>query len=37
MTEGSIKVYLHRIYDKLGIENRTELAVMMLEQRRNAN
>lgn len=30
MTEGSIKVYLHRIYDKLGVENRTALAVLML-------
>lgn len=29
MTEGSIKVYLHRIYEKMGVENRTELAVLM--------
>lgn len=34
MTEGSVKVYLHRIYERLGIENRTELAVTMLEARR---
>ena len=34
MTEGSIKVYLHRIYEKLGVENRTALAVMMLEARK---
>lgn len=33
MTEGSIKVYLHRVYEKLGIDNRTELAVMVLNQR----
>lgn len=30
MTEGSIKVYLHRIYEKLGVSNRTELAIAML-------
>lgn len=34
MTEGSIKVYLHRIYEKLGIDNRTELAVMVLNEKR---
>ena len=34
MTEGSIKVYLHRIYEKLGIDNRTELAVLMLNARK---
>lgn len=27
MTEGTVKVYLHNIYQKLGVENRTELAV----------
>jgi len=26
--EGTVKVYLHAIYQKLGIENRTELALM---------
>jgi two-component system nitrate/nitrite response regulator NarP len=34
MTEGSVKVYLHRIYEKLGIDNRTELAILLLEDRR---
>lgn len=29
MTEGSIKVYLHRIFDKLGVENRTGLALLV--------
>lgn len=28
MTEGSIKVYLHRMYEKLGIQTRTELAML---------
>jgi len=28
MSEGTVKVYLHTIYHKLGIENRTELALM---------
>lgn len=28
VTEGTIKVYLHRIYEKLGIESRTELALL---------
>ncbi len=27
ITEGTIKVYLHRIYEKTGVHNRTELAV----------
>ena len=26
-TEGTVKAYLHAIYDKLGVENRTELAM----------
>lgn len=30
MSEGAIKVCLHRIYEKLGIDNRTELAAMVL-------
>lgn len=34
MTEGSIKVYLNRIFDKLGVENRTELAIRIHEQAR---
>ena len=28
MSEGTVKVYLHNIYQKLGIENRTELALL---------
>jgi two-component system nitrate/nitrite response regulator NarL len=31
MTEGTVKVYLHRIYDKLGVSNRTELALFVRE------
>lgn len=31
MTEGTVKVYLHRIYDKLEITNRTELALFVRE------
>lgn len=28
MSEGTVKVYLHTMYQKLGIENRTELALL---------
>lgn len=28
MTEGTVKVYLHRIYEKLEIQNRVELAML---------
>jgi two-component system, NarL family, nitrate/nitrite response regulator NarL len=28
LTEGTVKVHLHRIYRKLGIANRTTLAVL---------
>jgi two-component system nitrate/nitrite response regulator NarL len=28
LTEGTVKVHLHRIYRKLGIANRTVLAVL---------
>jgi two-component system nitrate/nitrite response regulator NarP len=28
LTEGTVKVYLHNMYVKLGVENRTELAVL---------
>lgn len=28
MSEGTVKVYLHTIYQKLGVENRTELALL---------
>jgi two-component system, NarL family, nitrate/nitrite response regulator NarL len=34
MTEGTVKVYLHTIYQKLGVENRTELAILALEEKR---
>jgi two-component system nitrate/nitrite response regulator NarP len=27
VTEGTVKAYLHAIYEKLGITNRTELAI----------
>jgi two-component system nitrate/nitrite response regulator NarP len=27
VTEGTVKVYLHAIFDKLGVDNRTELAM----------
>lgn len=33
ITEGTIKVYLHTLYQKLGVENRTELAVLALKHR----
>ncbi|MDP3908737.1 response regulator transcription factor [Novosphingobium sp.] len=29
MTEGAVKVALHRLYDKLGVSNRTELALLV--------
>jgi two-component system nitrate/nitrite response regulator NarP len=29
MTEGTVKVYLHRIYEKLGVSSRTELALLV--------
>ncbi len=32
MTEGTVKVYLHTIYQKLGVQNRTELAVLALPE-----
>lgn len=31
VTEGTVKVYLHAIFDKLGVENRTELAMRAAE------
>lgn len=31
-TEGTVKVYLHNIYAKLGISNRTELATIALKE-----
>jgi two-component system nitrate/nitrite response regulator NarP len=30
MTEGSVKVYLHKIYEKTGVQNRTELAIRIM-------
>lgn len=30
ITEGTVKVYLHSLYQKIGIDNRTELAVLAL-------
>jgi two-component system nitrate/nitrite response regulator NarP len=32
LTEGTVKVYLHRIYEKLGVTNRTELAILVREE-----
>lgn len=32
ITEGTVKVYLHAIFDKLGVANRTELAIRAGEQ-----
>jgi two-component system nitrate/nitrite response regulator NarP len=32
ITEGSVKVYLHRIFEKLGVSNRTELALLVLKK-----
>jgi len=31
ITEGTVKVYLHALYQKLGVDNRTELAVLALK------
>jgi two-component system, NarL family, nitrate/nitrite response regulator NarL len=31
ITEGTVKVHLHRIYEKLGVGNRTELALLARE------
>lgn len=36
IAEGSVKVYLNRIFDKLGVENRTELAVRVHERSRGS-
>ncbi len=35
VTEGTIKVYLHKIYTKLGVKSRTELALMARDGRPN--
>lgn len=29
LSEGAVKVYLHRIFDRLGLSNRTELALLV--------
>lgn len=34
ITEGTIKVYLHRIYEKLDVGNRTELALLVRDRLR---
>jgi len=31
VTEGTVKVYLHAIFDKVGVDNRTELAMRAAE------
>jgi two-component system nitrate/nitrite response regulator NarP len=31
VTEGTVKVYLHAIFDKIGVDNRTELAMRAAE------
>jgi two-component system nitrate/nitrite response regulator NarP len=31
VTEGTVKVYLHALFDKLGVDNRTELAMRASE------
>jgi two-component system, NarL family, nitrate/nitrite response regulator NarL len=31
VTEGTVKVYLHSVFDKLGVDNRTELAMRAAE------
>lgn len=33
--EGTVKVYLHTIYQKLGIDNRTELALLAVNEQDN--
>jgi two-component system nitrate/nitrite response regulator NarP len=35
MTEGTVKVYLHRIYEKLGVGSRTELALLVRDSASN--
>jgi two-component system nitrate/nitrite response regulator NarP len=37
ITEGTVKVSLHRIYEKLGVGNRTELALLAADERRGSN
>ena len=37
LTEGSVKVYLNRVYEKLGISSRTELALAMTRRERGTS
>jgi two-component system nitrate/nitrite response regulator NarP len=37
LTEGTVKVYLHRIYEKLGVSSRTELAILARDNEAAAN
>jgi DNA-binding NarL/FixJ family response regulator len=32
LTDGTIKEYLHRIFQKMGVRNRTELAVRVVQK-----
>ena len=36
LTEGTVKLHLHRIYKRLGIKGRTQLAVLIVEERAKA-
>jgi two-component system nitrate/nitrite response regulator NarP len=36
LAEGTIKEYLHTIFRKLGVKNRTELALWMAHHRESA-
>jgi two-component system nitrate/nitrite response regulator NarL len=33
VTEGTVKIHLHKIYDKMGVSNRTALAALAIAQR----
>jgi two-component system nitrate/nitrite response regulator NarL len=33
LTEGTVKVHLHNIYEKLGVSNRTALTVLAIAHR----
>jgi two-component system nitrate/nitrite response regulator NarP len=35
LTEGTVKIYLHTIYSKVGVDNRTELAVLAGEAKQS--